>query len=85
MPEVAMIFPADPPEPSPTAREAAFGRTIRAVAWSFLGIRRSKDHEQDVKQLNPIHVVIAGVIGAALFVGVLVLLVHWVTASAVAR
>ena len=56
--------PVEPVAPSPTARKAAFGQTARAVAWSFLGIRRSKDHEQDVKQLNPVHVVIAGVLGA---------------------
>jgi hypothetical protein len=84
MRELAMTDPVEPVEPSPTARKAAFGQTARAVAWSFLGIRRSKDHEQDVK-LNPIHVVIAGVLGAALFVLVLVLLVHWVIGSGVAH
>ena len=66
----------DSPEDSPTARKARFGQTFRAVAWSFFGIRRSSDHEQDVKNLNPIHVVIAAVIGAAVFVVFLVLLVH---------
>lgn len=34
--------------------------------------------------LNPVHVIIAGVIGAALFVLVLVLLVNWVIGSGVA-
>ena len=90
MHELAMTAPNDPPdsshdEISPTARKAAFGQTARAVAWSFFGIRRSKDHEQDVKNLNPIYVVIAGVLGAALFVLVLVLLVHWVIGSGVAH
>ena len=68
--------------PAPTARKAAFGQTFRAVAWSFLGIRRARDLEQDVERLNPIHVAIAGVLGAALFVLALVLLVHWVVGSA---
>jgi diacylglycerol kinase len=78
-----MTAPVDPPEePSPTARKAAFGQTFRAVAWSFLGIRRSADHEQDLKQLNPIHVVIAAVLGAAVFVVFLVLLVHFVIGAA---
>lgn len=86
MHDLAMTAPDDPPDDlSPTARKAAFGQTARAVAWSFLGIRRSKDHEQDVQRLNPIHVVVAGVLGAALFVGVLVLLVHWVIGSGVAH
>ena len=65
-------------ESSPTARKLAFGQTLRAVAWSFFGIRKSADHEQDVKNLNPIHVVIAALIGVAVFVAFLVLLVHFV-------
>ena len=72
----------EPPEESPIARKAHFGQTFRAVAWSFLGIRRSADHEQDVKKLNPIHVVIAAVLGAAIFVVFLVVLVHVVTSAA---
>ena len=55
-----------------------------AVVWSFLGIRRRADYAKDLQQLNPIHVVIAGIVGAALFVLVLVLLVRWVVASGVA-
>ena len=77
-----MTAPADPPEKSPTARKANFGQTFRAVAWSFLGIRRSADHEQDVKKLNPIHVAIAAVLGAAIFVVFLVVLVHFVIGAA---
>ncbi|MBI5259568.1 MAG: DUF2970 domain-containing protein [Burkholderiales bacterium] len=57
---------------------------MRAVAWSFFGIRRSADYERDVSQLNPVHVIIAGIIGAAIFVGALVLLVQWVVGSGVA-
>jgi len=73
-----MAQPDDPPEALPaTAREAHFGQTFRAVAWSFLGIRRSADHAQDVQKLNPIHVVIAAVLGAAVFVVLLVVLVHF--------
>ncbi len=74
----AMTAPADPPDDVPTARKAALGQTVRAVAWSFLGIRRSADHAQDVQKLNPIHVVIAAVVGVALFVVFLVVLVHLV-------
>ena len=66
------------------ARKGSFGQTMRAVAWSFFGVRRGKDYERDVSQLNPVHVVIAGLIGAAVFVGALVLLVRWVVASGAA-
>ena len=75
-----MTTPDSPPE-SPTARKARFGDTLRAVAWSFFGVRKSVDHEQDVKNLNPIHVVIAAVLGVALFVVLLLVLVHFVTSA----
>ena len=67
-----------------TRRPAALLQTMRAVAWSFLGIRRSEGYEQDVQQLNPVHVVIGGILGAAVFVGAVVLLVRWVVSSGVA-
>jgi hypothetical protein len=69
---------------SVTQRPASPLQTMRAVAWSFFGVRRGADYERDVQRLNPVHVVIAGLLGAALFVGVLVLLVKWVVSSGVA-
>jgi len=65
-------------------RKGSFMQTVKAVAWSFFGVRKRVDHEKDVAQLNPVHVVVAGVIGAALFIGLLLLLVNWVLASGVA-
>ena len=66
------------------ARPLSLLQTLRAVAWSFLGIRRSDGYAQDVSKLNPVHVIIAGVIGAGVFVLALVLLVQWVVGSGVA-
>ena len=65
-------------------RPTSFRRTLLAVLWSFFGIRKAKDLERDVSELNPLHVVIVGVIVAALFVGVLFVLVQWVIRSGVA-
>ncbi|CAM3829382.1 DUF2970 domain-containing protein [Roseateles saccharophilus] len=65
-------------------RKASLAQTISAVAWSFFGVRRGRDHEKDMARLNPVHVVIAGLLGAALFVLMLVLLVRWVIGSGVA-
>jgi Protein of unknown function (DUF2970) len=59
-------------------------RTFKAVAWSFFGIRKSSEYEKDVAQLKPLHVVIAGVVAAALFVTALIVLVKWVIGSGVA-
>lgn len=56
-------------------RKASFGATVKAVLWSFLGIRKKSDYEKDAQQLNPIHVIIAGLIGALIFIVTLLLIV----------
>ena len=65
-------------------RKTSLRRTLFAVLWSFFGVRKAKDLERDVSELNPLHVVIAGVLVAALFVGALYVLVQWVIRSGVA-
>ncbi|MES2105232.1 MAG: DUF2970 domain-containing protein [Pseudomonadota bacterium] len=62
-------------------RKMSFGATVRAVLWSFLGIRKGKDYEKDVEQLNPVHVIIAGIIAAILFITILILIVKSVVAK----
>ena len=66
-------------------RKGSFVQTMKAVAWSFFGVRKGSDYENDVSRLNPVHVVIAGLIGAALLIAALLLLVNWVLASGVAK
>lgn len=66
-------------------RKGSFLQTLQAVAWSFFGVRKSRDYEQDVAKLNPVHVIIAGVLGALVFIGALALLVNWIIASGVAK
>ena len=73
----------DSPKEAAT-RPASLLQSFRAVAWSFFGIRRSSGHAQDMQTLNPLHVVVAGVISAAVFVLGLVLLVRWVIDSGIA-
>jgi hypothetical protein len=68
----------------PRQRSGSLWQTAQAVAWSFFGVRRSADYERDVQKLNPVHVVIAGIVGAGLFILALVLLVRWVVGSGVA-
>ena len=73
------------PQPeNPAVRKGSLLMTMRAVAWSFFGVRRSADYAQDVAKLNPVHLVIAGIAGAGIFVATLVLLVTWVVGSGVA-
>lgn len=42
-----------------TRRKASFGATLKAVFWSFFGVRKRSDYEKDAEQLNPVHVIIA--------------------------
>lgn len=51
-------------------------RTVRAVLWSFLGIRKRSEYEQDVKSLNPFAIIAVGFAMAALFVLLLVVIVN---------
>ena len=59
-----------------TQRKLSFGATMKAVFWSFFGVRKRKHYEQDSASLNPVYLVIAGLIGAAAFIGVLVMVVR---------
>ncbi len=71
---------ADSREKQP--RRAGPFTVAKAVFWSFLGIRRGTDHDADMVRITPVQAIIAGLIGAAIFVGVLVLVVRLVISSA---
>ena len=67
------------PDEARTAKwRAGFAQTARAVLWSFLGVRRKAAYEKDAAELNPVHVIIAGILAAALFVAVLIFVVNLV-------
>lgn len=53
-------------------------RAALAVFWGFFGIRKRQDYDSDAAHLSPVQVIIAGLIGAALFVGMILLLVNLV-------
>ncbi len=65
-----------------TPKSASPLQLAKAVLWSFLGIRARAAHESDLTQLKPAQVIIAGLIGAAIFVLSLVLLVRFIVGSA---
>jgi Protein of unknown function (DUF2970) len=71
--------PESPQHESGSKRKAGFLQVIAAVFWSFLGIRRKDAGERDMVTIKPLHVVIAGVLGAAIFVFALIVLVTIIT------
>ncbi|MDN4053268.1 DUF2970 domain-containing protein [Massilia sp. YIM B02763] len=65
------------PHERPQDRPASFGATMKAVFWSFFGIRKGKDYERDAASLNPLYVIAGALLGVAIFIGVLLLLVRF--------
>lgn len=68
-----------PPEPLRPAPKAGLLETARAVLWSFFGVRGRNAHESDLARLNPIYVILMGLVLAAAFVLGLIMLVKIVT------
>ena len=64
----------------PQKRNAGPLDVAKAVFWSFLGIRKRSAHEKDAITIRPAQVIVAGIIGAAIFVMTLVMLVRFITA-----
>jgi hypothetical protein len=66
----------------PELKTASPLQVAKAVFWSFFGVRRRTEHEKDLAQIKLVQVVIAGLIGAAIFVSSLVLLVRFIIGRA---
>ena len=58
---------------------ATFIQAMKAVSWAFFGVRKQSDHDHDAATLTMGQVIIAGIIGATLFVLAVFLLVKFVT------
>ncbi|MBK6592357.1 MAG: DUF2970 domain-containing protein [Burkholderiales bacterium] len=56
-------------------------RSVKLVAWSFLGIRSNSEYQQDLAKVSPMHVVAVGLVAALLLVVGLITLVNWVVAK----
>lgn len=64
-----------------TTRKVSFLTSVKLVAWSFLGIRSSKGYQDDLSKVNPLHVVLVGLLAAGLLVVGLISLVKWVVGA----
>ena len=67
--------------PDVARKPASLGRTVKAVAWGFFGVRKNADYQQDIAKLSPLHVIAVGLVGVMLFVGVLIVLVKYAVAG----
>ena len=77
-----MSKPAVGTPPAVRPAPASFWRSVKAVGWGFLGIRKNSEYQRDLAQVNPFHVILAGIIGVLLLVLLLVGLVNWAVSGA---
>ncbi|NBQ85918.1 MAG: DUF2970 domain-containing protein [Betaproteobacteria bacterium] len=59
-------------------------RTLKAIGWSFIGIRKGSESQRDLARVHPLQLIAAGIVGAMVFVAALVALVHWVVRQPIA-
>jgi len=83
---MSVIRPHDETKPpahdeGPAPRRAGFGATLRAVLWSFIGVRRRHDYDRDARSLDPRAVVVAGLLGGLVFVLAIVAVVRFVVGA----
>lgn len=50
---------------------------MKAIAWGFFGVRRGRDHEQDIAKINPVYLIIAALIATVVFVVGLIMVARW--------
>lgn len=62
-------------------RAGSFLRTIKMVGWSFFGIRKNSESQEDMARVSPFHIIGVGIAGAVIFVVGLIVLVNWVVAK----
>ena len=67
--------------PDPVAVRRPFWRSIVAVSWSFIGIRKNIEFQEDLSHITPLHILGVGLVAGLLFVAGLIVLVNLVVAK----
>ncbi len=63
-----------------TRRKGSLLGTLKAVGWSFFGVRKKSAYQDDLARLNPLHIIVVAFAAVIVFVGGLILLVRYVVA-----
>lgn len=58
-------------------RKLSFFQTLKAVLWALFGVRKGSGYQEDIAKLNPVHIIIAGILLTVIFVVGLVKLAGW--------
>jgi hypothetical protein len=62
-------------------KQSSFLDVLKTIAFGALGIRRRADHERETTRIKPLHLIVAGIIAAALFILTLITIVRIVVAG----
>lgn len=58
-------------------RKFSFFQTLKAVLWALFGVRKGSGYQEDIAKLNPVHIIIAGILLTVIFVVSLVKFAGW--------
>ena len=59
-------------------KQPLFLDVLKTIAFAALGVRRRADHERETTRIKPLHIIIAGIVAAALFILTLITIVRLV-------
>jgi hypothetical protein len=62
-------------------KKSSFMQSMKAVMWGFLGVRKQSGLQEDIASLSFVHIIIAGVVGALIFMATLLLIVKLVVSQ----
>ena len=68
--------------PPKEMNKASLGRVAKTVLFAFFGVRKRAEHEHETVHLSPVQIILAGLIGAAVFITILVLLARFIVSRA---
>jgi hypothetical protein len=62
-------------------KQSSFLQSMKAVMWGFLGVRKQSGLQDDAASLSLVHIILAGILGAVIFMAALLLIVKMVVSS----
>ena len=66
---------------APVVVRRPFWRSFVALSWSFIGIRKNSEFQEDLSHITPLHILGVGLVAGLLFVAGLIVLVNLVVAK----
>ena len=64
--------------PPDTGRKGSLLRTLKAVAWSLIGLRGDSEYRTDLERVNHLHIIAVGLVAIFALGVFLIVLVNWI-------